>query len=61
MVQTMAERIVDYARVCMRKKNRVSPFERAAAREGMWFRGGVSRCDSWHVFTHLDFVWEHRN
>ena len=47
LVQTIAERIVDYARVCMMKKNRVSPFERAAAREGMWFRGGVSCLESW--------------
>ena len=42
LVQTMAERIVDYARLCMLNKKRVSPFERAAAREGMYFRGGVS-------------------
>ncbi|KAI0928726.1 hypothetical protein AcW1_005890 [Taiwanofungus camphoratus] len=40
MVQTIAERIVDYARLCMANKTRVSPFERAAAREGMYFRGG---------------------
>lgn len=40
LVQTIAERIVDYARLCMAKKTRVSPFERAAAREGMYFRGG---------------------
>lgn len=26
----------------MNNKKRVSPFERAAAREGMYFRGGVS-------------------
>lgn len=38
----MAERIVDYARICMANTKRVSPFERAAAREGMYFRGGVS-------------------
>lgn len=43
-VQAMAERIVDYARMCMHNTKRVSPFERAAAREGMYFRGGVSRC-----------------
>ncbi|KAL6298247.1 protein serine/threonine phosphatase 2C [Sparassis latifolia] len=42
LVQTMAERIVDYARLCMSHKLRQSPFERAAAREGMYFRGGVS-------------------
>ena len=41
-VQAMAERLVDYARVCMSNTKRVSPFERAAAREGMYFRGGVS-------------------
>ena len=41
-VQAMAERIVDYARMCMHNTKRVSPFERAAAREGMYFRGGVS-------------------
>ena len=40
--QVMAERIVDYARMCMHNRKRVSPFERAAAREGMYFRGGVS-------------------
>ncbi|EJF65839.1 protein serine/threonine phosphatase 2C [Dichomitus squalens] len=39
-VQAMAERIVDYARICMANTKRVSPFERAAAREGMYFRGG---------------------
>jgi hypothetical protein len=41
-VQTIAERIVQYAQLCMHNKKRVSPFERAAAREGMYFRGGVS-------------------
>ncbi len=41
-VQTIAERIVNYAQLCMKNKKRVSPFERAAAREGMYFRGGVS-------------------
>ena len=45
-VQAMAERIVDYARICMVNTKRVSPFERAAAREGMYFRGGVS-----HVYS----------
>ncbi|KZT11357.1 protein serine/threonine phosphatase 2C [Laetiporus sulphureus 93-53] len=40
LVQTVAERLVDYARGCMANKTRVSPFERAAAREGMYFRGG---------------------
>ncbi|KAK2466924.1 hypothetical protein APHAL10511_001182 [Amanita phalloides] len=38
-VQAMADRMVDFAQECMRSK-RVSPFERAAAREGMYFRGG---------------------
>ncbi|KAI0831284.1 protein serine/threonine phosphatase 2C [Trametes gibbosa] len=38
--QDMAERIVEYARMCMFNRKRVSPFERAAAREGMYFRGG---------------------
>ncbi|KAF8350716.1 hypothetical protein F5887DRAFT_1058744 [Amanita rubescens] len=33
-VQAMADRMVDFARQCMRSK-RVSPFERAAAREGI--------------------------
>lgn len=42
-MQTIAERIVNYAQLCMKNKKRVSPFERAAAREGMYFRGGVSR------------------
>lgn len=41
-VQVMAERIVDYARTCMSDRKRISPFERAAGREGMYFRGGVS-------------------
>ena len=42
LVQTIAERIVDYAQACMSNRKRVSPFERAAAREGQYFRGGVS-------------------
>ncbi|OBZ75856.1 Protein phosphatase PTC7 fig [Grifola frondosa] len=40
-VQTMADRIVEYARMCMANRRRVSPFEVAAAREGQFFRGGV--------------------
>ncbi|KAH0830559.1 phosphatase 2C-like domain-containing protein [Lanmaoa asiatica] len=40
-VQSMADRIVQYAQVCMRDQKRVSPFERDAAREGMLYRGGV--------------------
>ena len=45
-VQTIAERIVNYAQLCMKNKKRASPFERAAAREGMYFRGGVSALKS---------------
>ncbi|KZP11994.1 hypothetical protein FIBSPDRAFT_898576 [Athelia psychrophila] len=39
-VQTMADRMVDYAQKCMSNRRRVSPFEKEAAREGMYFRGG---------------------
>ncbi|KDR81603.1 hypothetical protein GALMADRAFT_59131 [Galerina marginata CBS 339.88] len=39
-VQAMADRLVDYARQCMKSKSRVSPFEREASRVGMYFRGG---------------------
>ncbi|KIJ69408.1 hypothetical protein HYDPIDRAFT_106015 [Hydnomerulius pinastri MD-312] len=39
-VQAMADRIVHYARTCMRDRKRVSPFEREAAKEGMFYRGG---------------------
>ncbi|TFY72702.1 hypothetical protein EVG20_g301 [Dentipellis fragilis] len=44
-VQTMADRTVEYARACMSSKVRVSPFEisaytEAAAREGLFYRGG---------------------
>ncbi|CAK5279929.1 unnamed protein product [Mycena citricolor] len=39
-VQGMADRLVTYARDCMAAKSRVSPFEREAAREGMFFPGG---------------------
>lgn len=42
-VQAMADRIVDYARQCMANRHRVSPFEREAAREGMFFKGGVCK------------------
>lgn len=42
-VQAMADRIVDYARQCMANRRRVSPFEREAAREGMFFKGGVCK------------------
>jgi protein phosphatase PTC7 len=39
-VQSMADRIVQYAQACMRDRKRVSPFERDAAREGIPYRGG---------------------
>lgn len=39
-VQAIADTLVDYARQCMSKKNRVSPFEREAAQQGLFFRGG---------------------
>lgn len=39
-VQTLADRLVEYARDCMSQRNRPSPFERAAARQGMYFQGG---------------------
>jgi len=39
-VQNMADRMVQYAQQCMNNRMRVSPFERQAAREGMYFRGG---------------------
>ncbi|KAJ3483998.1 hypothetical protein NLI96_g5929 [Meripilus lineatus] len=39
-VQAMADRIVHYAQKCMFNKQRQSPFERAAAREGLFYRGG---------------------
>ncbi|KAJ7091402.1 phosphatase 2C-like domain-containing protein [Mycena belliarum] len=38
--QAMADRLVAHARECMAAKARVSPFERMAAREGMFFPGG---------------------
>ncbi|KAJ7224232.1 phosphatase 2C-like domain-containing protein [Mycena pura] len=38
--QAMADRLVMYARECMATKTRVSPFERLAVREGMFFPGG---------------------
>lgn len=58
--QDLADRLVEYARVCMFKKDKVSPFQSwsspinlinidhqssfsvSAAREGIFFRGGVS-------------------
>jgi len=39
-VQAMADRLVEYACQCMKNKNRVSPFEREASREGIDFQGG---------------------
>ncbi|KII88511.1 hypothetical protein PLICRDRAFT_30007 [Plicaturopsis crispa FD-325 SS-3] len=39
-VQTMADRIVDYARQCMGDRKRVSPFQKEAARMGLYYRGG---------------------
>ena len=53
-VQAMAERIVDYARICMANTKRVSPFERAAAREGMYFRGGVSDALTFIMISEVD-------
>ncbi|KAJ7043668.1 phosphatase 2C-like domain-containing protein [Mycena alexandri] len=44
-VQSMADRLIIHARDCMAAKTRVSPFERQAAREGMFFPGGVSPFD----------------
>jgi len=41
-VQAMADRMVEYSRLCMKSKTRVSPFEREASRQGMYFRGGKS-------------------
>jgi len=39
-VQAAADRLVEYARECMMTKYRVSPFEREASRQGMYFTGG---------------------
>lgn len=38
--QDLADRLVEYARICMFKKDKVSPFQMNAAREGIFFRGG---------------------
>ncbi|KAF8575553.1 protein serine/threonine phosphatase 2C [Ramaria rubella] len=38
--QDLADRLVEYARICMFKKTKVSPFEKSASREGIYFRGG---------------------
>lgn len=40
-VQTMADRIVDFARLVMHQTKRVSPFQASAAREGIHYPGGV--------------------
>ncbi|KZT31609.1 hypothetical protein SISSUDRAFT_1072613 [Sistotremastrum suecicum HHB10207 ss-3] len=40
--QDLADRIVQYAQACMHNKSRLSPFERAAGREGLYYRGGPS-------------------
>ncbi|KXN89267.1 hypothetical protein AN958_06021 [Leucoagaricus sp. SymC.cos] len=40
IAQATADRMVEYSQQCMRSKTRVSPFERDAARQGMFFRGG---------------------
>lgn len=39
-VQAMADRMANYARLCMLNKGRRSPFESEAARQGMFFQGG---------------------
>ncbi|KAH7889705.1 phosphatase 2C-like domain-containing protein [Phlebopus sp. FC_14] len=39
-VQSMADKIVQYARTCMRDRRKTSPFQREAAREGVFHRGG---------------------
>ncbi|ESK96964.1 hypothetical protein Moror_6542 [Moniliophthora roreri MCA 2997] len=39
-VQAMADRLVEYGRQSMMSREKVTPFEREAARLGMFFRGG---------------------
>ncbi|TCD60591.1 hypothetical protein EIP91_009836 [Steccherinum ochraceum] len=39
-VQTMADRIVDFARLVMHQTKRMSPFQASAAREGIHYPGG---------------------
>ncbi|KAI0054059.1 protein serine/threonine phosphatase 2C [Auriscalpium vulgare] len=39
-VQTIADRIVEYSRACMANNQRVSPFEKAAARDNKFWPGG---------------------
>jgi len=38
--QVMSDRMIEYAQQCMKDKKRVSPFEKDAARLGMFFKGG---------------------
>ncbi|KAI0798040.1 phosphatase 2C-like domain-containing protein [Abortiporus biennis] len=38
--QAIADRLVDYAQMCMMSKTRASPFERAATRAAKYYRGG---------------------
>ena len=38
--QAIADRLIEYSVACMWKKDRVSPFERAAARAGQFWSGG---------------------
>lgn len=40
LAQALADRLVDYGLMCMMNKQRASPFEKHAAREGLYFRGG---------------------
>ena len=44
-VQAMADRMVEYARQCMKNRNRVSPFESASFREFLFF-----------LVSHLSFL-----
>jgi len=39
-VQLISDRIIDYARACMFNKRRTTPFEKAAAMNGLIFSGG---------------------
>lgn len=39
-VQMLADKLVQYARVCMVNRHRISPFEVNAKRSGTFFRGG---------------------
>lgn len=46
--QALADKIVDYAHMCMWSKTKTSPFEVAARRVGEKYKGGVS-------FHHLQY------